>query len=232
MKSIKAVCYILLLYSSTAFSQKRTDSAILSKETLPDGSYSVVFIDTGKHSRYRDEIRQLNIDTVQYKQQVQELRDSLGVRIMRHRVPTMPKVWHTLYLYKNKYYLYRPSDPGTSPWLKITDSTLVELYFDPGIVTSLVAGVETSKDKVQLWFSNMTDRAASLVIHYVDPVRGVAIIERNYGPSEIRYTLMVSEDKLHLYPIIVNYSKDGRIEEWTFDKPDYLKLLHQKSGNK
>ncbi len=43
---------------------------------------------------------------------------------------------------------------------------------------------------------------------------------------------MIEKNKIKNYPIIVNYCKESRTDEWAFDTPDFKKLLHAKKQPK
>ena len=225
MKKGLILFYMLFHSLSAVFCQKKPDSTFLLREYLPDGSYHAVFVQPNKNSEYKKNL-QVHFDSTIAFQQLNELKDSTGITVRKHSIPgAIRKTWHSLYLYKGKYYLYHPSDPGTSQWIRITDSSIIELYFDPGIVVSALLKVEKKQGGLKLDFTNMQEKNVSMTIHQIDAKKGISIFERHYGPPEIRYTLMVSEDKLHLFPIITNFSKESRVDEWKFDAPNFQYLL-------
>lgn len=225
MKKGIILFYMALHILPAAFCQKKPDSTFLLREHLSDGSYHAVFVQPNKNGEYKKQI-QVHFDSTIVFQQLNELKDSAGISVRKHSIPiAFRKTWYSLYLYKGKYYLYHPSDPGTSPWVRITDSSIIELYFDPGIVVSALLKVGKKKAALKLDFTNMLEKNVSMTVHQIDAEKGIAIFERHYGPPEIRYTLMVPEDKLHLFPIIINFSKENRVDEWKFDTPDFKELL-------
>ncbi|MDP3666863.1 MAG: hypothetical protein Q8R50_09285 [Sediminibacterium sp.] len=227
MKKGVTLSYMVLYCLATVYCQKRTDSTFLLREFLPDGSYHAVFVQPNKNSEYKKDVL-VHFDSNVIFQQLKELKDSTGISMKAHSIPTaFKKTWYTLYLYKDKYYLYHPSDPGTSQWVSITDSSIVELDFDPGIVASALMKFKKKQEDVNMTFTNMQEKNVSMTIHQIDSEKGIAVFERHYGPPEIRYTLMVSEDKLHLFPIIINFCKEGRVEEWKFGTPNFKHLLQK-----
>lgn len=220
------ILYYMVSHCLTAVCcQKKPDSTFLLREFLPDGSYHAVFVQPNKNSEYKNDVLG-HFDSNVVFQQLKELKDSTGISVIRHSIPAaIKKTWYSLYLYKGKYYLYHPSDPGTSQWISITDSSIVELNFDPGIVASALMKVEKKQADLKIGFTNMQENNVSMTIHQIDTKQGIAVFERHYGPPEIRYTLMVSEDKLHLFPIIINFCKESRVREWEFDTPNFKRLL-------
>ena len=209
--------------------QTKKDTTFLLQEFLSDGAYHVVFVENNPNSNYYKMIQLPKIDFSEYKGNLKKITDSFSVPIKKHLLYNIAKEWYPLKLYKNKYYLYIPSDPGINPWVKINDSSINELYFDPGIVTSIIKNTERiDSNTIQLTVANLTVGQVSFKVHVININKGLAIFERPYSSPEYKYTLMIEKSKIKNYPIIVNYCNESRVDEWKFDNPDFLTLLRKK----
>ncbi|HJV20505.1 MAG TPA: hypothetical protein VJ552_11550 [Sediminibacterium sp.] len=134
--------------------------------------------------------------------------------------------WYPLYLYKGKYYLYSASDPGASSWIGIKNNAVYQLYFDPGVVPAVIEQVNQVNDQlIQLKLFNELEGHYSLNIHLINENKGLAVFEKINKLNEKRYLLMVREENMKDYPIIVNYCKEQRTDEFKFDKIDYQKII-------
>jgi hypothetical protein len=216
---------VFFLIASPIYSQKKADSSIVFKEVLLDSSYHVVFIEKNRTERFKKEMKRSAISSEAIAEQLKNIHDSLNIAIKKFPVKPIAQKWYSLYLFRDKYYVYEASDPGTNPWMIINDSTIQELHFDPGVVVSAITAVNRKDNAITLTFSNPTEGSQRMTVHQVNPDRGIAVFERHYGSPETRYTLMVAGDKLNLYPVMVNYGSGGRVEEWKFDNPDFEKIL-------
>jgi len=206
--------------------QAKKDSSIIFREHLTGGAYNVVFIESNKESRFYKKI--LNIPSmVPHTETISLVRDTFAIPIKRFGLKLIAKEWYPLYLYKNKYYLYFPSDPGETKWIKITDSIISELHFDPGVVESIITEVNKNKEVIDIVFINRVEGRTRLKVHVIDSKNEIAVFEKVDSAQSI-FTLMVAVDKIKQHPILVNYCIDSRVNEWNFDKIDFKKILRER----
>lgn len=64
-----------------------------------------------------------------------------------------------------------------------------------------------------------------LQIPQVNRKKRVAVFEENTKGQPPDHYLMGAANKIRNFPIIVNYCKSNKQQEFNFDKPDYRKLL-------
>lgn len=225
MKKIVTLLLTFIFFVSTARSQS-SDSTILLKEHFEDG-YHVVFVVSDKSSIWYSRLTDEWVDKDQYNLLLKEAVDSFDVSLKTLKLHLDGKEWFPLHRYKGKDYLYVPSDAGTEYRFLITDSTIVERYFDPGVLPSVLLGYNTiSAQCFQIDFANIIEGKKWMRIHFLDKSRTKIVIERPYAPDSFKYTVMIEKSKLKEYPIIVNYSKSNRTREWEFDIIDYRKFIN------
>lgn len=225
MKYILTVALISLTLSSSAVELQNSDTTAWLREHLFDGSYHIVFVDKRMNSPYRKKIALLPIHKADIDNQIKTIKDSFGVVPHAYNLHPFTGVWHPLYPYKGKYYLYYPSDAGVNPWATISSSTITINYFDPGPITSIITNAVVSKQTADFEIVNTVNGKVSLKIYIIDPARGIAVFDCPYWGEENRYTLMVAASKSMSFPIVVNYCRESRTDEWEFDTPNFEKLL-------
>ena len=218
------IFFILLIFQS--FSQKKkNDSTILFKEFLSDSAYHVVFIDYKKNSPYYRKLSNIITDKELSTQQILNIADSSSIHLDREFNSWLLQTWYPLKKYKRNYYLYSPSDLGESPCLKLSDSLIYEFQFDEGLIKSIITNFRVESKCIKLKYSNLIQRENELNIYIIDRDREIVVFERPNLPLQYKYSLMISERKMRLFPIIVNYCLDDRTNEWNFDKIDYYSIL-------
>jgi hypothetical protein len=91
------------------------------------------------------------------------------------------------------------------------------------------AFVKTNAGKYQFNLSGYNDPNKIILIHVVDKKRGIAVFENPNALPKHRYQFMVQADKMKNFPIIVNYCKTEKQEEFEgFDKVDFAKWIGKK----
>lgn len=225
MKYILTVALISLTLSSYAVEQHNSDTTAWLREHLYDGSYHIVFVDKRNNSTFRKKIALLPINKADVDSQIKTIKDSFGVVARAYDLQPFTGVWYPLYPYKGKYYLYYPSDAGVNSWAKINSSTITINYFDPGPITSIITKAVVSKQMADFELVNTVNGKVSLKIYTIDSAKGIAVFDCPYWGKKNRYTLMVAASKSLSFPIIVNYCRESRTDEWEFDTPNFEKLL-------
>jgi hypothetical protein len=184
--------------------------------------YHAIFIDTTQ--KIRNLITDFGFGTFDSSTYFQELH-RIKNQIRSHQFPkSIPKKWVSLYLYKNEYYLYAPSDWGYSYKFEITDTTTIDYGMEgpePSVIKSIV---QLSSSEVVINRKNNWNKP-SVKIKVIDPDRGIAVI--TFGSSTKKGTekrLMVSVDKAYKFKAIVNYCDTDKVFEWDFEKVDFSKI--------
>lgn len=194
-----------------------------------DDFYHAIYIDDHKDSKYYGRIADFTFsdrDSVSYRESLVSLK---GIR-KRRISGTLPRQWCELRAYKGRYYLYAPSDWGNNSRLIISDSTLIEFNMDgpyASRIDSLGSPGRNTWDFRLTVFDNFPTR---LRIQMIDPEKKIAVFEtHNDGESGPGYyRLMVAADGVKNFPIIVNYCRERKQLEYTFESIDFEGLLGRK----
>jgi hypothetical protein len=216
---------IVLVFSLCASAQTTVvpDTTFLLRETKGD-VYHAIFIDTAKASLYYDYITTFQFDEID-SASYQASLDCMGIlSFMKYNDFGLPKQWNLLYTYKNAYYLYSPSDYVNNYRILISDSTYTD-YYGTGPFAHKINSLTKINNKTYTFdLSSCNDIQKKVIIHIIDPQKGIAIFEDPAADKDDRYVLMVRTDKAKEFPIIVNFSPQKEAE-YKFDEPDYEQLL-------
>ncbi len=226
---IKNLLLLLLTINTVClFSQKKSDTSFLLKKTWVYKSYQKIFIDNNRTSDFIKELKNAtNTEFYQFSDIFNATIDCISKNKVQFNAKRIATKWYPLYLYKGKYYLYSASDPGTSTWIGITDKAIFQLYFEPGIVPAVIEEVhEVNPDQININLFNELEQHYSLNIHWINEAKGLAVFEKINKSNQKIYYLMVSEENVKDYSIVVNYCKEQRVDEFEFEKIDYKKLLN------
>ncbi len=103
---------------------------------------------------------------------------------------------------------------------------MVTNSFNDGCVPAFIKSINWLNSKtVEIKTNGLYKKNNNLRIHFINKAKDLAVFEFTSYPKESRYVLMSTKSGLHKYPLIVNYCKESRVAEWTFDKPNFSKLL-------
>lgn len=225
------IIFLFSIHTVDGFSQKK-DTAFLLKRTFVYRSYQKVFIDYNRNSDFVKQLKkEAKIEFYSFDEMFKPTIDSILKNNKRFGVEGLATNWYPLYLYKGKYYLYSASDPGASSWIGIKYNAVYQLYFDSGVVPAVIEQVNQVNDQlIHIKLFNELEGHYSLNVHLINENKGLAVFEKINRLNEKSYWFMVREENMKDYPIIVNYCKEQRTDEFKFDKIDYQKIISGSQG--
>lgn len=234
IRKLYILLVLMLAFQLKVLPQKTlSDTIFIVKEIQKDGIYHAIYIEPDRSSKYYDRINNFKLDLNAYQESLKQLTGNKPAKLAKHKTPIIPKKWLELHAYKNKYYVYSPSDYGSNSRLKITDTTLIWQGMELG--ANVINSVQTI-DQNTVEFS-ITKFALSqisgkfikvkskLFIHIIDRQNQIAVFEFITKSAPVRYELRVSADKVRNFPLIVNYCEDQKQMELSFDSVDFKKML-------
>lgn len=220
-------------------SQFDSSKTIFVKEER-DGMVSRYFIDENRNSEMYSRIDQSYLskeELTSISQSIKELKDSSKISANKTKI-NIPIKWVELHRYKNKYYVYKPSDGMYNTTYRfVNDSTLVSLS---GMLETQMIHKFYKKDShtykfsmVGIGFSASLDGESKSkivktdwTIHYIDLQNQIALWDF-YVWGDRYQALMIPLDRIKDYPLIVNHQS---CMKWPFefsnwDKIDFNKFL-------
>ncbi|NCI45333.1 hypothetical protein [Sediminibacterium soli] len=226
--SVIALCAVMQVTG-----QKKRDTIFLMREFITEGDselYHTVFIDIDKRSRYYRRAADFSVDRFGRE----ALKNSLAYlaknkrKLTRKPVTGLPRKWVPLEWYKNKYYLYHPSDFYGYYRVNITDTAFLDDYGEGLTANKILSFTRQDAKTFAFELTGIEKPQHSLVIHLVDSKKGIAVFEDRFNKGKKQYYLMIDAGKIRQFPVIVNYCKDSKMREFDFDKPDFEKLISGK----
>lgn len=133
----------------------------------------------------------------------------------------MPREWLPLYVYKGKYYIYKPCEWG------FVNRQLIN---DPigGLSTDILSSIKKISDT--LYAVNTTTYYDNKVveieirIHVIDATKNIALWEYRYKDgTNPQYQLFIPKDSAKNYELIVNYCSN-KVDELKFDDINYAEI--------
>jgi hypothetical protein len=207
------------------------DTTFLLREKSKD-YYHAIYIEHNRQSPYYNSLLDFkynDYENKEYKEAYQSLKQKQPAPLKKYNLTGLPKQWVPLHRYKNKYYIYLPSDEGDMARRIITDSTLIYWYMegpDPKPILSF------KKLNDHTWFFKADNfyltKTATLIIHLIDPVNKIAVFEDSSAPKGYRYSLYIPKENAKKFDLVVNYCATDKTPDFLFDKIDYAKLLNGK----
>lgn len=155
------------------------------------------------------------------------LKDLTKTKFTKHIInKQFPKKWIALYIYKNEFYTYAPSDFGNHYKFQITDTTTIDFGMEGPEPSKILSAKQISSNKIELKRKNYW-QGHKVIINIIDSIKGIAVFtfsSTRYRPHNYK-RLMVSEDKAYLFKTVVNYCESQKMFEFNFDKINFEKLL-------
>jgi hypothetical protein len=200
------------------------DTVFLQREITeaPNGFYHAVYIDTSAKTRNLITDESFGaFDTTSYLINLSQIKTTLKLNYIPKEIP---KKWVPIYLYKNEYYLYAPSEWGNHRKFVITDSTTIDFDME-GIEPSKIVSInQVSTNEILIKRKNNW-QGDSVKIKMINPDLGIAIFTFcKTRTTDEEKRLMVSVDKACRFKTIVNYCNTDKVSEWEFDNIDFSRL--------
>lgn len=224
IQNILIALLIMSSYATYARSAKK-DTTFLLKEKRRIG-YHTVFIDTNPKSAFYRTITDFSFISDDAKRYASSLEFFKGQKLTRFTNRKFPRKWIELYQYKGKFYVYYPSDFYFEYKIRITDSTYIIHTGEGPVANKIISFSKVDSSTYRFRLTGQYGRNRKLTVHIIDPQKGIAVFEENVDGQGKNYFLMIAADKARNLPLIVNYSRAQKEEEFNFKPPNYRKLLN------
>ncbi|MEO8171857.1 MAG: hypothetical protein ABI581_02195 [Sediminibacterium sp.] len=219
--------------SDTVFLRKLVFDTVY--EGKPYHIFNNIYIDSNRNSVNHQSLANFSFTESQNLDAYNERIIKRKIQLNKINTLGLPTEWVPLYQYKNKYYVYMPSEQGELRRRIINDSLLIFWFMDgpmPYILQSITkSDNETWLVKSKDQFVRMEGfiRPEILNIHIIDPVYKIAVWEyKSENDKEYRYELCIPKESIPHFDIIVNDSNEKAME-FEFENPDFKKLLKKKT---
>lgn len=219
----------VLFPDKLASKHKGSDTIFISREITKD-YYHTIYIDTKRQSEYYKWLTDFTFDEDDkssydgtYKYAKSKNPDSYK----RTNFTDLPQQWIPVYPYKNKYYLYAPSDWGNAGKRMINDSSFVFWYMDGPSPAPLQSIKQQGNNIYVLEIASIYDKSSppeKVTIYKIDKKTELSVFEFSKASYEPEYRLYIPVKSAKYFYMIVNDS-DMKQDEFEFDKINYQKLI-------
>ncbi|MCF6403736.1 hypothetical protein L3C95_12670 [Chitinophaga filiformis] len=230
MKIRYILTVLLTMYTCAICAQStgKRDTVFLLREKRTTG-YHAVFIDTNPASGYYKAISDFSFTGDDKKIYANTLALVKDKRLTRFTSKEFPRRWIQVYQHKEKFYVYHPSDFMYHSMVRVTDSTYIDYCGEGPLANRIISFSKVDSTTYRFTLKSPYTGIHKVVVHIIDPKRGIAVFEESVETGEKYYNLMVTADKVRGLPVVVNYSPDQKEVEFDFDEPDYWKLVEPTS---
>lgn len=209
------------------------DTTFLVRETA-NNIYHAVYFEKNKNSEFYKYISDFGFTEFDGIREYQEGIDVLKqyynkTKLKKTSLNGVSTKWCMLYLLKDIFYVYSPSDYCWNFQNEITDSVFISKGCEKtfSIIDTIVKKNEhffqLKMKSIRRNFKN-EKIIRTINIYIIDKQKGIAVFEDNYwGKKE--YRLMVEASKVNNFPLIINYCETSKQGEFEFDKVDYSALI-------
>ncbi len=220
---------VFIHLSLFSLGQKITKDTTFILREVNSKIYHAIFIDNNKNSKYSKWISDFtfnSFDSVSYKGQIDLLKEYPHAGFKKVSLKAITTKWIPLYLYKNRYYAYAPSDRSYNKWIKITDSTFIEYDMEGPMPSKIRSFSNINQRHFALHVADVPQKQRKIDAYIIDPKNEIAVFEFSEKNKKPLYRLMVSAKNINRYPVIVNFCVDNRTSEMEFDTPNFLQLVN------
>ena len=221
---------ILIIFTNSLCGFSQNNDTIFLKRELTEKSYNVVYVVTDSNFERYDWLIPSPIkgDYLSlYTEVYNDILADSGIDTPMHANLDLPLKWSSLFMYKDKFYVYSPSDWYTYFGFEITDSTLIR-HTGEGPYPEILLSYKKVTDFKYLISTKafFPKEKYNIEISIIDKNRGIAIWEIK-SSGETYYKLMVDSDKVKEFPMAVCKCTIGKcLCEFKFDEPDYKKMIN------
>ncbi len=219
-----------------AANQTKKDTIFLQRD-LSTGIktlYHAVYIDTNRNSIFYKELADFSFDKYENMDEYNKQLKEKGIHLHKVTTPGLPVEWVPLYLYKNKYYVYSPSDKGELNRRILNDSLLIFWSIEGPIPYVLLSVKKVNEQTYTVHTKDVFVQAGDFFrpeivnIYMIDPEKKIAVWEyKSLNQKEYTYELYIARESIQKFDMIVNYCKTDKMSEFNFDTPDFTKLLEK-----
>ncbi len=204
------------------------DTDFISREVTKE-YYHAVFIEHNRQSIFYTDLLDFKMDEYEndeYKQEYKVLKKRSSSPFKIYDLTGLSKEWIPLYKYRNKYYIYYPSDRGNAGRRIISDSTMVYRFMDGVRIEPFMAvkKVDNHTYSFNLRSLFIDTGISQITIHIIDPKNNIVVWEDS-SPYSGHFQLFIARENAKNFDMVVNYCKEIKTEEFQFDDIEFASLL-------
>ena len=217
---------LFYLISLITWSQPK-DSIFIKKDSIYGASQSI-YITKKKSCQLYNRLLDLNFgefDAESYLMSLSYLKEKN--LILKKNTPVISETqWIPLVQYDKKLFAYYPCDFYSFNKVSINDSTFIEWTGEGPIANQIMNQKKGKNNTFEFDLCSMYDPIKTVIIHIINPKKGIAVFETISSNNEHYFSLMIAASKINRVPLIVNQCDFQKQRELDFEEPDFNKILN------
>ena len=199
-------------HSLLPYSAVKRDTTFILKKVTPN-FYHSIYIEKNKKSPYYTELFNFNLSEEENESINSDYKNSKS-KFKKRILFNIQQEWLLLYKYKNKYYLYSPSDWGNVGRKIIADSGLIEWSIEGPVLAKLVEVKKINERKFILMVQDPSLLKTKIVIYIIDRSRKIAVWKYIRKNKVTEYRLCVAREEAANFDLIVNHCNNMKQPEF------------------
>jgi hypothetical protein len=222
MKMVHFLFLIIVFLSKIVFSQSAKIDTVFLLKDLHDGVYQSIFIDHNRNSNYYEDLNVFDFkESISYQVSLDYLANSNQILIIQQPI-LYALNWVPLKKFRGAFYVYKPCDFYTNLSFSFNDSTFIDFTGEGAIANKILSQKKIDDKTFSFELTGIYHKNRQLTIYILDDKNEIAMFEfSDYNSPEKESFLMISQNKMKSFPIIVNRCDFHKQHEYFFEEPDY-----------
>lgn len=165
-----------------------------------------------------------------YADYIKKIKENFQQKMVINEINGFPRKWNSVYVYKDRFFLYGPSDWMMNTGYYISDSVIYITKSDPDDLYFILDFKQKSVELSEIPIINYLGERNKIQIRLIDSKYGLYIwtFFNQDGEVKTQYLMQDSKFSKKLPMIVCDCGDEKCFMEFEFDKPDFNKLINKK----
>lgn len=165
-----------------------------------------------------------------YADYIKHIKKNFQQNMVINKIQGFPRKWNSVYVYKNKYFLYGPSDWMMNTGYYISDSVIYITKSDPSDLYFILDFKQKSTELTEISIIDYFGERNKIQIRLVDSNYGFYIWTFFNQDSKLKTQYLMQDSKFskRLPMIVCDCGDEKCFMVFEFDKPDFNRLTNKK----
>lgn len=161
-----------------------------------------------------------------YQDYIKHIKESFNQDLVINNIKDFPRKWNSVYVYKDEYFLYGPSDWMMNTGYYVSDSVIYITKSDPSDLYFMLDFKKKNIKLTEIQIINYFGEYNKIQIRLIDDNYGLYIWTFINQGGEVKTQYLMQDSRFSKrFPMIVCDCGDEKcFMEFEFDKPDFNKL--------
>ncbi|NOQ75284.1 MAG: hypothetical protein GQ574_24950 [Crocinitomix sp.] len=207
---------------------EKFDTAFIERD-LTNEFYHAIYIEKNRNSTFHQRLSNFKFcefDSQNYGYGIEHFTKTLNQSFEKQDLASIPRFWVPLYIYKESYYLYAPSDWGNTGRRMFNDSAYVYWSMDGPNPIPLrnFEKINSKEFRFSTASTSEEKETKETIIYIIDEENKIAIFETQNSSGKKFQKLYVPIESVANFDAIVNYCNNQKQHEYRFEYVSLEKL--------